>query len=691
MDSPEDLIKKDLIISLRSVQTPNNHTNSLADRISRINFQRANLGGFRTITDESLREEILAKKDTSEESTELKSISSEEEDEDEDLDENELIKELSNVRQELLGHIESAHQAAIFALNFVSLSLSKDLPAQAASTVSPELQKLVNLGTLGLDKLSAPKSTEQNYNDNQRIVTGWQAQGLNKAVDSILASATRLEKEIGLETKYWEQILNVSNNGWAICRLPSEQQLQTLGVRIGFSEESQLSQSRCLAALPRNLDGSIYLDQGPLESDPQAIRVRIETNGSETGSTKSPLLIPDSSPIEAFIRQARNTICAQELWQELQREARILYAFGINSSTSTITCVLSPSKSVLIDLVSLSSNDSKSLSTSSSKFDDFLAQFFLISLQLNLRWAHRQVRRQQAQQSPTTSKLFQEPYPLIRPILTRLIHERTVTSLENFILSLTSTLKKASIPASYTSKSTSLPPSTSLTKAEQVLTSLTVHLESIAVIKIFPDTEFTLATRTSMNRDMIPAFKIQANNDNLMNALSSPPTIFYQVSDVQEWILWYTSCVLTSYLLHSLPKLKGLEWSLSIVPNVLKREASDSTKVCRYISVNLSQIERNDIKRKGIRLRVSWEKKNGVIQDNEFLSSPLMKIIGREETQNWNGVEKCDWITWYEHNSNKNTELSDEKNATERSILDVVDPIWNYPVNIAKKSELIVA
>lgn len=128
----------------------------------------------------------------------------------------------------------STHQSAMFALDFVSLCLSKEMPNQATSTVSPELRELVGLGTLGIDKLIAPRTTETEQKENQKIVIGWQDQSLSKTVDSILASATRLEKEIELETKYWEQILDVSKSGWEVRRLPSEK--QTLGVRIGFSE-----------------------------------------------------------------------------------------------------------------------------------------------------------------------------------------------------------------------------------------------------------------------------------------------------------------------------------------------------------------------------------------------------------------------------------------------------------------------
>lgn len=98
------------------------------------------------------------------------------------------------------------------------------------------------MGTLGADKLQAPKLTEAQKLDNKQIAKGWKNQSLNKAVDSILASATRLEKEIETETKYWEQVLAVSDNGWAVCKLPKEK--HTLGVRFGFSE-GKLYEGNC--------------------------------------------------------------------------------------------------------------------------------------------------------------------------------------------------------------------------------------------------------------------------------------------------------------------------------------------------------------------------------------------------------------------------------------------------------------
>jgi hypothetical protein len=118
----------------------------------------------------------------------------------------------------------------------VSLLLSKDQPNTASLTLSPFLRETLGTGTLGADRIHATRITEEQKKDNRCVAKGWKIQNLNTAVDSILASATRLEKEIEVETKYWEQVLAVNEKGWAVCRLPNEK--HTLGVRFGFSEGS---------------------------------------------------------------------------------------------------------------------------------------------------------------------------------------------------------------------------------------------------------------------------------------------------------------------------------------------------------------------------------------------------------------------------------------------------------------------
>lgn len=122
----------------------------------------------------------------------------------------------------------------MIALDFISLLLSKDTPVQASLSISPALRETVALGTIGADKVTETKVTRAQKLDNAMVSKGWKLQSLNENADSILASAAKLEKEIEAETRYWQQVVEVSDKGWAVCRLPQEK--FTLGVRFGFSE-----------------------------------------------------------------------------------------------------------------------------------------------------------------------------------------------------------------------------------------------------------------------------------------------------------------------------------------------------------------------------------------------------------------------------------------------------------------------
>lgn len=101
MDLHKNSVEDDLLLSLGPDQTTSINENSLADKISRINFQRAELGGFRGLTEDNLREEILGEKIVSKECSESDSESTDEEEEEPDR-----IKELAIARQELLCQIE---------------------------------------------------------------------------------------------------------------------------------------------------------------------------------------------------------------------------------------------------------------------------------------------------------------------------------------------------------------------------------------------------------------------------------------------------------------------------------------------------------------------------------------------------------------------------------------------------------
>lgn len=125
----------------------------------------------------------------------------------------------------------------MFALDFVSLILSKHAPRQAETSMSPFLKQAVPLGSLNAEVVNPRPKSESIERDIKTVSRGWRIQSFNAAADKLLKSATRLEDEVASETRYWSEVLTVKDKGWKVCRLPRER--QALGVQYGFLEGKQ--------------------------------------------------------------------------------------------------------------------------------------------------------------------------------------------------------------------------------------------------------------------------------------------------------------------------------------------------------------------------------------------------------------------------------------------------------------------
>lgn len=123
---------------------------------------------------------------------------------------------------------------AMFALDFVSLLLSKYAPRQAETSMSAILKQVAPLGSLNAEVVNPPPKPESTAKDIKTVSRGWRLQNFDAAANRLLDAATRLESEVASETRYWEEVLAVKNKGWKVCRLPRER--QALGVQYGFME-----------------------------------------------------------------------------------------------------------------------------------------------------------------------------------------------------------------------------------------------------------------------------------------------------------------------------------------------------------------------------------------------------------------------------------------------------------------------
>jgi mediator of RNA polymerase II transcription subunit 17 len=135
-------------------------------------------------------------------------------------------KELTASRQ--------AHMEAMFAVDFVSLLLSKNTPRQAETSMSAFLKQIAPLGSLNAEVVNPPPKPDSTTKDISAVSRGWRIQNFNGAANKLLQAAARLENEVASETRYWNEVLTVKEKGWKVSRLPRER--QALGVQYGFLE-----------------------------------------------------------------------------------------------------------------------------------------------------------------------------------------------------------------------------------------------------------------------------------------------------------------------------------------------------------------------------------------------------------------------------------------------------------------------
>lgn len=317
------------------------------------------------------------------------------------------------------------------------------MPSQAGATVSPGLRDLVGLGTLGADRLAASNLDEAGLRDNKLVATGCKFADIDRTVESVLTSASRLNKEISNETKYWAEVLAVSQKGWAVTRVPNEP--ETLGVRYGFSEAAPDFRNTSLAPMRRGADGSVDLDCGRMLGDPQRLLVTIEKNGRIVGQSALPSPLPEDAPLEDRVLEARNTIFAQELWHEINREGRLLQAYGVRLEDTTLSCSLSDGLRVVFGLQPLARLVEEGASESLP--EDWRAESLAAALHQLLTYAHRinNQRRSRPMSKYRIQSTTTPPYPLLRPVLAHLQHEASTQDATRFISDLTTVLQSAGI------------------------------------------------------------------------------------------------------------------------------------------------------------------------------------------------------------------------------------------------------
>jgi mediator of RNA polymerase II transcription subunit 17 len=343
-------------------------------------------------------------------------------------------------------------------LDFVSLLESNYKRQPAEGTISAFLQKTLPVGSLAAENWepSKDKKAQQLREEEQQHVTnGWKSESFSKAADSLLAAATRLRDDVKKETKYWEQILSVQQEGWTMFKSPLER--AQLGVQTASIEAGPLFRERGLITLKADRDGHIRLKH-LAATEPKMIRVRIKRNGTVVSTSKGLVEHPEEDeesdghvPLGTRLKHARDSLFEEELYHEMIIETRNLAPHAVEARNGMIHFNSSPrttdvnSEEIVVDLISQYSDEHET----SVKESNDRAQSIALALRLLLSNFHQQrLKRRTNRPLPMTLKPRPEPNPLIiMPLLTSIRHQYAVKEVEDVLQSFSVVLQNAGFPS----------------------------------------------------------------------------------------------------------------------------------------------------------------------------------------------------------------------------------------------------
>jgi mediator of RNA polymerase II transcription subunit 17 len=490
------------------------------------------------------------------------------------------------------NHIEAdedrwANFAAGNALNLVNLLISRD-PSKALDNAftQPFKEMKVPLGSFGIDRADRVEDVDRAQDIAKRrelVMKGSRMEALDWATDSLLQAATELEAGIRKETKYWEEVLSISEKGWSLQRTRRDARNAPFAVRYGLPEGMVTSlrlhgivililyaasnhfKARGLAPLRMNKDGGIILDS-TLSLKPKTMRVRISDNEKIVGMSHLPPQGDlDKLVIEQSIQLARDSLFEEELFHEISIESRGLRAYGVELQNSVI-CIMAPTlgsrsshRKILIDCTSRDN----SITSEQDNSQHGLARNIAEGLRLLLAHEHRMRLHRRSRIPPplTQMKTQQSGPPLLRTMLGLFTHLAAVDTLHAYLKSVVVTLKSAGMDveletsreSSWAKLTNSMEGSSTehLAAIDQLLTTFTRPFDGTATISL-PSTigaqaeQIVVATRTFIGQPTFGAEHKVILPPSLIKVLDLEPDQprqfkFSSTEEVQSYIDWIVS------------------------------------------------------------------------------------------------------------------------------------------------------
>lgn len=277
-------------------------------------------------------------------------------------------------------------------------------------------------------------------------------EAFGSCADHLLNASGRFRNDANAETRYWEVLMSLKAQGWAVSRIPRMKDVWA--VHFGSSESRPIFRDRGRAKIKRTMDGAIQLDFGELPLSSKSLKVEIlDTNGRSL-STSQLRKVPVSSSaneIQSRVLQARNSLFEEELFLEMAREATILASYNVVARPGTIIYPLGPKHKACISLVNLDDLEATGDDLSTSELEEDLnAGRIALILRLLLSHAHRQNLKRRSQPPPpmTTKSRSTPEYYLIRPLLAYFEQKHILRQVQDLLSNLASPCKIAGIPFS---------------------------------------------------------------------------------------------------------------------------------------------------------------------------------------------------------------------------------------------------
>lgn len=316
---------------------------------------------------------------------------------------------------------------------------------------------------------------------------------------------------------------------------------------------------RGLASLRRADDGTLILDKGLVPSRPKAVRVRVRREGKITGSSGLSQFVAAAAgdnSVEKTILQARDTLFEEELFHELNREARSLASSGVTAHRNLIEFVYDEGHQIILDLVDPDDIPSETETTEPDAHCGAIAEATAHALRILLSYAHRQNLRRRSQFPPplTNHKRPTPQYQLLRPILSYLQHNSHLRSLQAFMNDTYNVLKAAGLSSEYTSSVFSAlksSPSPDLSAVETLVSQFLEPLESrFSGTMANPTSTFNIRMYTSMpDPSRLTAigteYELSIRLPDFPNA--QPPSRIGLKNEVESFLLHLLTLDLTTY------------------------------------------------------------------------------------------------------------------------------------------------